>query len=179
MRKPSDLALHGAVWDFVLFCVSQSFCARDLYSRANKKVFHLFVDFEESGPTLKKRVKPQLNSPLLQPSDFANVRTYFSLVIDSPGFVTIKTVNRKMKLIPLPTVWSNPTQRCCYRNWLVIVASLLAALIAFDSQAYGLQIYRQSAISHPVIGHQGMVSCLLYTSPSPRDGLLSRMPSSA
>ena len=28
--------------------------------------------------------------------------------------------------------------------------------------------------SHPLV-----VSCLLYTSPSPRDGLLSRMPSSA
>ena len=27
--------------------------------------------------------------------------------------------------------------------------------------------------------HQGMYRCLLYTSPSPRDGLLSRMPSSA
>ena len=26
---------------------------------------------------------------------------------------------------------------------------------------------------------QGVLSCLLYTSPSPRDGLLSRMPSSA
>ena len=28
-------------------------------------------------------------------------------------------------------------------------------------------------------GNQGPVVCLLYTSPSPRDGLLSRMPSSA
>ena len=28
-------------------------------------------------------------------------------------------------------------------------------------------------------GHVDMVFCLLYTSPSPRDGLLSRMPSSA
>ena len=27
--------------------------------------------------------------------------------------------------------------------------------------------------------HHGMYDCLLYTSPSPRDGLLSRMPSSA
>ena len=26
---------------------------------------------------------------------------------------------------------------------------------------------------------QGIITCLLYTSPSPRDGLLSRMPSSA
>ena len=30
----------------------------------------------------------------------------------------------------------------------------------------------------PIIGQPGH-SCLLYTSPSPRDGLLSRMPSSA
>ena len=28
-------------------------------------------------------------------------------------------------------------------------------------------------------GHSESVRCLLYTSPSPRDGLLSRMPSSA
>ena len=28
-------------------------------------------------------------------------------------------------------------------------------------------------------GQQGVKGCLLYTSPSPRDGLLSRMPSSA
>ena len=28
-------------------------------------------------------------------------------------------------------------------------------------------------------GRPGVVTCLLYTSPSPRDGLLSRMPSSA
>ena len=29
------------------------------------------------------------------------------------------------------------------------------------------------------VGHEGLMGCLLYTSPSPRDGLLSRMPSSA
>ena len=33
-------------------------------------------------------------------------------------------------------------------------------------------------LSAEVLKHQPMV-CLLYTSPSPRDGLLSRMPSSA
>ena len=42
----------------------------------------------------------------------------------------------------------------------------------------------QEAISTGVIGamkkkHDWFCSCLLYTSPSPRDGLLSRMPSSA
>ena len=34
----------------------------------------------------------------------------------------------------------------------------------------------QSAGGHPIAADRG---CLLYTSPSPRDGLLSRMPSSA
>ena len=29
------------------------------------------------------------------------------------------------------------------------------------------------------VNHERLKSCLLYTSPSPRDGLLSRMPSSA
>ena len=29
------------------------------------------------------------------------------------------------------------------------------------------------------LGNAGVITCLLYTSPSPRDGLLSRMPSSA
>ena len=32
---------------------------------------------------------------------------------------------------------------------------------------------------NPIIGIAQTGSCLLYTSPSPRDGLLSRMPSSA
>ena len=32
---------------------------------------------------------------------------------------------------------------------------------------------------YTVINYNVMMACLLYTSPSPRDGLLSRMPSSA
>ena len=32
---------------------------------------------------------------------------------------------------------------------------------------------------YPVDSHRSNLNCLLYTSPSPRDGLLSRMPSSA
>ena len=32
---------------------------------------------------------------------------------------------------------------------------------------------------HPMLMTRGVPGCLLYTSPSPRDGLLSRMPSSA
>ena len=33
--------------------------------------------------------------------------------------------------------------------------------------------------AHAIFGFGDIVICLLYTSPSPRDGLLSRMPSSA
>ena len=36
-----------------------------------------------------------------------------------------------------------------------------------------------NAIKQVTKERQGKRSCLLYTSPSPRDGLLSRMPSSA
>ena len=52
-------------------------------------------------------------------------------------------------------------------------------------EALGLTMYGQmTAGSWIYIGSQGIVqgtfeTCLLYTSPSPRDGLLSRMPSSA
>ena len=34
-------------------------------------------------------------------------------------------------------------------------------------------------VSHGIVVGMGVRACLLYTSPSPRDGLLSRMPSSA
>ena len=34
-------------------------------------------------------------------------------------------------------------------------------------------------IGQPFIENAKVIACLLYTSPSPRDGLLSRMPSSA
>ena len=41
--------------------------------------------------------------------------------------------------------------------------------------------YRDEILNgrHEQIEDEGGYSCLLYTSPSPRDGLLSRMPSSA
>ena len=36
-----------------------------------------------------------------------------------------------------------------------------------------------TALGLHALQHRGQEGCLLYTSPSPRDGLLSRMPSSA
>ena len=41
------------------------------------------------------------------------------------------------------------------------------------------KIYRQAKFASPEAPLDVVSNCLLYTSPSPRDGLLSRMPSSA
>ena len=42
---------------------------------------------------------------------------------------------------------------------------------------YWGELYNESGTR--LNSHPGISACLLYTSPSPRDGLLSRMPSSA
>ena len=77
-----------------------------------------------------------------------------------------------------------------FRNrfeWLSTVASL--DLVHYGTEADADEI-RRTDIAQPLLVATGLVAalglfphptdaCLLYTSPSPRDGLLSRMPSSA
>ena len=57
----------------------------------------------------------------------------------------------------------------------------LAHEIATMSQKYAQEIAQaQLEVNKAEAAHKSLfVACLLYTSPSPRDGLLSRMPSSA
>ena len=59
-----------------------------------------------------------------------------------------------------------------YKIWLV-----------FDPRrvfvAQGVFLFLLAAMIHLVLLSTEHFNCLLYTSPSPRDGLLSRMPSSA
>src|SRR5665647_1263328 len=54
-----------------------------------------------------------------------------------------------------------------------------ALLLEYDSYTgpapVGLKDYWRQ-VTHQSIGRAGVSPCLLYTSPSPRDGLLSRMP---
>ena len=74
-------------------------------------------------------------------------------------------------------------------RWKRTVPALLVLLIASSPVVYyqaGNLVYTQAAANSPdCSGHSARNSpdefsvCLLYTSPSPRDGLLSRMPSSA
>ena len=58
------------------------------------------------------------------------------------------------------------------------LAAALVALVWKAKDAKGVTLAGAIVIDGPALVLQGLV-CLLYTSPSPRDGLLSRMPSSA
>ena len=69
------------------------------------------------------------------------------------------------------------------QGWLFFIIFLLTLsvylLINYPLQL-GLDLQGGSQLTLQIIKEEGKVtSCLLYTSPSPRDGLLSRMPSSA
>ena len=61
-----------------------------------------------------------------------------------------------------------------------IVESLATAGYICNEQIATV-VYLAAALEKPILveGPPGVGNCLLYTSPSPRDGLLSRMPSSA
>ena len=73
-------------------------------------------------------------------------------------------------------------------NYFKLFATLVKAMIkSLSTRQYVLTFEKESDnlwyIKMPWAGHhhnlQMVAGCLLYTSPSPRDGLLSRMPSSA
>ena len=64
---------------------------------------------------------------------------------------------------------------CTHRGRLCFIESPEGASCGLESQ---LSVGAYISIASPVAVLQDLI-CLLYTSPSPRDGLLSRMPSSA
>src|SRR5664279_4243314 len=107
----------------------------------------------------------------------ANVKLYWILTV----FFFI--------LAGLYTVWSLLDQAHQRIEWVgtitLLLSGLLWALIAFylgkvySAQGAELAEDRLDANIEDGDAEQGHFSpCLLYTSPSPRDGLLSRMPSS-
>ena len=61
---------------------------------------------------------------------------------------------------------------------LVVIALALLAYWAWQASVRRHQVAIELLRSHAELAAQRL-GCLLYTSPSPRDGLLSRMPSSA
>ena len=68
------------------------------------------------------------------------------------------------------------------KNGFVIFLAAFAVLLAsWSAFVLGPQLQLGGAKQVPVLNSSEVYphTCLLYTSPSPRDGLLSRMPSSA
>ena len=63
---------------------------------------------------------------------------------------------------------------CCVLS--LVLFSVVIWKLEFDKRNPMVKI-TSSKFQHPA--DSDSISCLLYTSPSPRDGLLSRMPSSA
>ena len=59
-----------------------------------------------------------------------------------------------------------------------LILSFLIIAFAFTGLAVGL-IFKNQPIKGSCGGMANLKDCLLYTSPSPRDATLSRMPSSA
>ena len=59
----------------------------------------------------------------------------------------------------------------------VVWAGIVAAISGFIVSCSSVYIDETQRTSD--VAFDGVWTCLLYTSPSPRDGLLSRMPSSA
>ena len=68
-------------------------------------------------------------------------------------------------------------------SWLNVVNAPVTVDEAFSGESILDEGFANSApgLTFEVVFNNGVInsSCLLYTSPSPRDGLLSRMPSSA
>ena len=62
-----------------------------------------------------------------------------------------------------------------------ILTSMLKSLDQYRRKMYVSPRVMQQALNYinTAVSHAHSWNCLLYTSPSPRDGLLSRMPSSA
>ena len=66
-----------------------------------------------------------------------------------------------------------------HRNFAEIAPRALNILTDQRMQKVRVYVWGQPAIFWIELGLGQLIDCLLYTSPSPRDGLLSRMPSSA
>ena len=59
------------------------------------------------------------------------------------------------------------------------LSALAGTGIILGALAFGLLLQADPEVNQPLLGLTYLLLCLLYTSPSPRDATLSRMPSSA
>ena len=88
----------------------------------------------------------------------------FDRVVATPDMMAI--VGKLGKILGPKGLMPNPKLGSVTLELDKVIKSIKAGQVEFRAEKAG-------------IIHAGLGSCLLYTSPSPRDGLLSRMPSSA
>ena len=92
-------------------------------------------------------------------------------------------VNRLTKIQSLTGCLANEEQINTYyysksEIYQFITSSLEIARL-FQTESYSFHFFNRSQVVSVISSATLPYTCLLYTSPSPRDGLLSRMPSSA
>ena len=98
-----------------------------------------------------------------------------------PDFSSLMRFVAKLLLIVL-LIWGALLLAMLMREVVQSFSSATQSVMAAASSSFGSALGMIGAkwFLDPFLTHAGHTgSCLLYTSPSPRDGLLSRMPSSA
>ena len=91
--------------------------------------------------------------------------------------VSLQKINKKKLVVARDPSQHSLMERRGHAALVTMVAMVVVAGIRAESSVEALK--NKQLYSDAMYGDSAAVACLLYTSPSPRDGLLSRMPSSA
>ena len=138
----------------------QAFTFDTIFNGRTLKAFCVALDYS----TGRFDFKPVQSSTPRTPSQFAAAETGLVYVAINGGYYG---GNQSYSLVKYNNVVSAPNIKAVTRTYIGSSTSYYPTRAAFGITSTGA----------PTTAW--IYSCLLYTSPSPRDGLLSRMPSSA
>ena len=143
------------------------------------------VDAPNSDETSQRMLAELLSVPVPQALAYARSNATEASVIVSPLANMLEALRQEALLSYWTTIITSMmrTASSAEKRWSPHVLDVIqdsASLRGIQQQLHALSRDGASsaALHEQMLVAQGML-CLLYTSPSPRDGLLSRMPSSA
>src|SRR5665647_1656003 len=151
------------------------------YIRAGAKIVNTLEDAYAAGDMIIKVKEPQANEiKLLKPHHI--LYTYLHLAADKPQTeglmksgatcIAYETIQMDDNSLPLLVPMSEVAGR--------MSVQVGATYLQLDKGGKGILLGGVPGVRRAKVTIIGCgIACLLYTSPSPRDGLLSRMPSSA